>query len=248
MDKPKRGRPPIAYPTLPAGHAFAGMQQHGYPCVSADPAWTHKQFSMKGYSRHPSNHYPTMSIEQIKALPVGDVASKHAWLFLWTTWPHLPQALDVITAWGFAYSSCFLTWVKLTPRSGDEMFLTLKNFHYGTGYTSRKNTEILLLGRRGRPEILVKPAELMIAARREHSRKPDETFRRIEGFCPGPRLELFSREPRDGWMTWGNQTDHFADPAPYSPIKLSMEPGISPDIDMDNADLEIPAFLRRLAQ
>lgn len=82
----------------------------GFSCVLADPAWHHKSRSPKGQtSRSPSHHYPTMSLAEIKALPVAKIAAKNAHLFLWTTWPHLPQALEVMTAWGFAYSSGFLT-------------------------------------------------------------------------------------------------------------------------------------------
>jgi N6-adenosine-specific RNA methylase IME4 len=182
-----------------------------FSCILADPAWRHVSRSPKGQTRRsPSHHYATMPIDEIKALPVKAVAAKNAHLFLWTTWPHLPQALDVMKAWGFTYSSGFLTWVKLNPRSADEMFLVPGHFHVGMGYTSRKNSEILLLGRRGAPKRLSKSVrELMIAARREHSRKPDETFARIEAYCEGPRLEMFSRQSRPGWTTWGNEAAKF---------------------------------------
>lgn len=182
-----------------------------YACIAADPAWHHRTRSPKGINRrHPSRHYPTMSLAEICAMPVKAVAAKDCHLFLWTTWPHLQEALQVMQAWGFRYSSCFLTWVKLNPTKGDVIWFDVSDFHVGTGYTSRKNTEILLLGRRGNPKRLSKGVrELMIAARREHSRKPDETFARIEAYCPGPRLELFARESRAGWVTWGNQATKF---------------------------------------
>lgn len=190
----------------------------GYPCILADPAWSHVSRSPKGQTRRsPSHHYPVMTLDEIKALPVRAVAAKNAHLFLWTTWPHLPQALEVMQAWGFAYSSGFLTWIKLNPRAADQMWMTDASFHVGMGYTSRKNSELLILGRRGAPKRLSKAVrELMIAGRRQHSRKPDETFRRIEAYCSGPRLEMFAREARPGWTAWGNDTGRFDRPRVHS--------------------------------
>jgi N6-adenosine-specific RNA methylase IME4 len=241
---PKRGRPPIEYGTIETG-PFAGLPRHGFNVISADPPWHHHQYSAKGFSRHPSRHYDTMPIADIKALPVDEVASKNCFLFLWTTWPHLEQALEVMKAWNFKYSSSFLIWAKLNPKAGSEMFLTERSFALGTGYTSRKGTEPMLIGRRGRPEILVKPRELLLAARREHSRKPDESYSRVEKFAHGPRLELFSRQPRDNWVTWGNQTEKFAEAPAYQPIRLTMPDAAEPDEAGD--DLAIPQFIRRLA-
>lgn len=182
-----------------------------FACILADPPWHHASRSAKGQTRRsPSHHYGTMPLADIKALPVREIAAKDCHLFLWTTWPHLQQALEVIAAWGFTYSSGFLTWVKLNPRSADELFLQAENFHVGMGYTSRKNSEILLIGRRGAPKRLSKSIrELMIAARREHSRKPDETYVRIEAYCAGPRLEMFARQSRPGWTVWGNEAAKF---------------------------------------
>lgn len=182
-----------------------------FKCIAADPAWLHVSRSPKGQTRRsPSHHYATMTLAEIKALPVREVAAKDCHLFLWTTWPHLQQALEVITAWGFTYSSGFLTWVKLNPRSADEMFLQVSHFHVGMGYTSRKNSEILLLGRRGNPKRLSRSVrELLIAARREHSRKPDQAYERIEAYCDGPRLEMFGRQSREGWTVWGLEAAKF---------------------------------------
>lgn len=215
---PPRGRPPVVHPPL-VGGPFSGLMQGGYPCVLADPPWDHKQFSARGMSRHPSRHYPTMKLSDIKALPVGDLAAKDGWLFMWTTHPHLEQAFEVMRAWGYKYSSVFQTWIKLNPKAASVMFFQHADFHIGTGYTSRKNSELLLLGRRGRAEILTKPFELLLARRREHSRKPDLQYPRIEGYCPGPRLELFSRQDREGWTSWGLEAGKFD--APRVPLKLS---------------------------
>lgn len=182
-----------------------------YRCILADPPWLHTTRSAKGQtSRAPSAHYPTMTLAQIKAMGVRDIAARDCHLFLWTTWPRLPVALDVMKAWGFSYSSGFLTWVKLNPRRADMMFFSDADFHLGMGYTSRKNSEVCLLGRRGNPKRNSKAVrELLIAARREHSRKPDESFSRIETYCDGPRVELFARQTRPGWDALGNETTKF---------------------------------------
>lgn len=183
----------------------------GFPCILADPPWLHAMRTPKGVtSRHASAHYPVMDIASIRAMPVRQLAARDAHLFLWTTWPHLEQALSVIHAWGFTYSSDFLIWVKLNPSKAGAIWFDQGDFHVGTGYTSRKNTEVLLLGRRGAPKRLSRNTrELLIAARRQHSRKPDETYPRIEGYCPGPRLELFGRQQRPGWTVWGNEVGKF---------------------------------------
>lgn len=195
--------------------------------ILADPAWRHVSRSPKGQTRRsPSHHYATMSLDEIKALPVREVADRDCHLFLWTTWPHLPQALEVITAWGFVYSSAFLTWVKLNPSKADAVFMTDKDFHVGMGHTSRKNTEILLLGRRGSPKRNSRSVrELLIAARREHSRKPDQAIERIEAYCDGPGLEMFARQSRPGWATWGLEATKFDPPPPPPP----REPGPMPE-------------------
>ena len=183
----------------------------GWPCILADPPWHHASRSANGQTgRSPSHHYATMSLSEICALPVGDVSAKSAHLFLWTTWPHLRQAFAVMDAWGYAYSSGFLTWVKLNPRAASALFLTESDLHVGMGYTSRKNSELLLLGRRGSPKRLCRGVrEIVLAARRQHSRKPDQARARVEDYCPGPRLELFAREAAPGWTAWGDQLDRF---------------------------------------
>lgn len=180
--------------------------------ILADPAWTWKTRTKKGLEGRPQ-HYERMTLKEIKALPVEFAAADDCWLFLWTTGPHLPQAFDVIKAWGFKYSSIAFTWVKLRPKSADAIFLTTPHdFHLGMGYTTRKNTEVCLLARRGSPKRKSKSVhELLIAGVREHSRKPDEQYRRIEELADGPYLELFARSQRTGWSVWGNETDKFGE-------------------------------------
>ena len=147
-------------------------------------------------------------------LPVGDIAAPDAWLFFWATGPCLPQAFSIIAAWGFTYSGSGFVWIKLR-RSYDSNQLRLlpiteADLHTGLGHTTRKSAEFCLLARRGRLHRLAADVrEVVLAPVREHSRKPEEVFRRIERLCAGPRIELFARERRPGWTSWGDETGRF---------------------------------------
>jgi N6-adenosine-specific RNA methylase IME4 len=169
-------------------------QHHGV--ILADPPWTFATYSRKGKGRSAEAHYDCMSLADIKALPVADWAAPDCALFLWATDPSLPQALEVIEAWGFAYKTVAFTWAKTTKDGA--------GFPIGCGYWTRANPEQCLLATRGRPQRLSRAVpQLILAPRREHSRKPDEAYERIEALVPGPYLELFARAPRAGWYSWG---------------------------------------------
>ena len=153
-----------------------------FQVIVADPPWQ--------YESGASLPYPTMAIEDIKAMPVRDIADENATLWLWTTNAHLPVAFEVVAAWGFEYKT-ILTWVK------DRM---------GTGEWLRGQTEHCLLGARGKPVFLHgNHTTALEAARREHSRKPEEFYSLVKATCPGSKLELFAREQRSGWVGFGNQ-------------------------------------------
>jgi N6-adenosine-specific RNA methylase IME4 len=172
-----------------------------FACILADPAWTFRTYSAKGEGRSASQHYDVMSLVDIKAMPVQRAAADDCWLFLWATTPHLSQAFEVMQAWGFKYSTVGFVWVKKTKHG---------KLHVGMGYTTRQNAELVLIGRRGKPKRLSRSVrQIVVAKRREHSRKPDQVHARIEEFCAGPRLELFARERRKGWRAWGNETNKF---------------------------------------
>jgi N6-adenosine-specific RNA methylase IME4 len=174
--------------------------------ILADPPWPFRVRSPKGEGRSVCRHYRILTIDEIKAFPVADMAAADSWLFLWSTTPLLPVALDVIAAWGFTYSGTAFAWVKLN-KSG-------VGFHMGMGFTARKNVELCLLGRRGNPRILAHDVrELIVAPVREHSRKPDEVHERIERLVVGPYLELFARNRRPGWISVGDEVDRFGDAA-----------------------------------
>jgi N6-adenosine-specific RNA methylase IME4 len=202
--------------TAPA--PFVGLRYRYYGTIAVDPPSRFKSYtaiqSQNWNSRRDNErHYEVMSRDELAALPVAELASPEGChLFLWTSGPFLPQALGLIEAWGFKFSTRAFTWLKTkrTWISGDP--LTEQDFHVGLGFTVRHQTEIVLLARRGNCRRQVKDVrELIIAPRREHSRKPDEFFRRVERYCTGPFLELFARERRPGWDCWGLEVDKFND-------------------------------------
>lgn len=193
---------------------LSGLPHKEFRCILADPAWNYRTYSDKGKERSAEQHYATMSIDDIKALPVAQHAAKDAHLFLWTTGPHLPLAFEVMTAWGFKYSGTGFVWVKLQKSFvRDQLVRTHeieRALHFGLGHTTRKNAEFCLLGRRGKPQRLAANVrEIIISPLREHSRKPEEAHERIEHYCAGPRLELFGRQQRPGWIVRGNESHKF---------------------------------------
>lgn len=204
---------------LPSGHTFAGLMRGGYACIVSDPPWhfrarTALQVGNWTSRRDVEKHYPVMGIEDIKALPVRDLAAKDAHLFIWTTGPCLRQTFEVIDAWGFRYSAVGFTWIKLKRSHNAQQLRFVPtvegDLHVGLGLTTRKNAEFCLLARRGNAHRNSKSVrEIIMAPVREHSRKPDEAFARVQTYCDGPYLELFSREQRPGWDTWGLEAGKF---------------------------------------
>jgi N6-adenosine-specific RNA methylase IME4 len=199
-----------------------------FRAIMADPPWQFATYSDKGRDRcpdapltrnqsrqnKPERHYATMDLEEIKALNVADVAADDCILFMWVVDSMLPEALAVGKAWGFEYKTVGFYWAKLrketSTRGGFFELIWHKLFPMGTGYWTRANPEQCLLFTRGSPKRMSAGVrKLMIAARREHSRKPDETYDRIETLVRGPYLELFARTERPGWTSWGNETDRF---------------------------------------
>ena len=176
--------------------------QGKFKCILADPPWSFQIWSAKGNKKSPSRHYSCMSLEDICALPVSQLTDDDGVLFLWTTDPFLQKAFEVIQAWDYTYKTMGFVWVKSNR--------TKLGFFHGTGYWTRANPEYLLLATKGSPKRIHKNIDtLLIAPRREHSRKPEEIYAKIEGLVAGPRLELFARSQRPGWTCWGDETDKF---------------------------------------
>lgn len=205
---------------------FADMPRFG--AILADCPWRFSTWSAKGRDRcpdgplprakqrenNPARHYQTMTLQDIKALPVSQIAADDCVLLLWAVDPMIPQALEVGAAWGFTYKTVAFYWAKLRREGSTRHLLhdepAHKLFPMGTGYWTRPNPEQCLLFTRGKPKrISAAVRKLIIAPRREHSRKPDEQYERIEALVAGPYLELFARQTRPGWAAWGNETAKF---------------------------------------
>lgn len=199
---------------------FADLPRNHFGVILADPPWHFKTFTDKGrwrspdwkpFKGSPSIHYDTMSAAQISALPVSDLAAPEACLFLWICWPLLAEALALIEAWGFAYKTCAFSWTKAHARQID-MLRDDNDVQIGMGYWTRSNSEVCLLATRGKPKRLnADVRQGIIEPRRQHSRKPDCVYSRIERLVAGPYLELFARNQRPGWTSWGNQVGKFSD-------------------------------------
>jgi len=173
-----------------------------YGAILADPPWHFAVRSPKGEGRSASQHYGTMSLAEIEALPVASWAAPDCALFLWAIDPMLPHAMRVMQTWGFTFKTVGFTWAKTNAGGG---------YFCGMGFWTRANAEMCLLGTRGSPKRQAKDVRrLIVAPRREHSRKPDEAASGVMRLVSGPYLEMFARERRPGWDAWGLETDKFA--------------------------------------
>ena len=172
-----------------------------YQIIYADPPWNYKVYSKKGLGRSAESHYPTMSIEDICALPVGNLADKDCALFLWVTIPCLLEGLSVLKAWGFTYKTVGFVWVKQN-RKADSLF-------WGMGYWTRSNVELCILATKGHPKrINAAVHQVIVSHIEEHSKKPQEARERIVSLMGDlPRIELFARQSTPGWDVWGNEVD-----------------------------------------
>lgn len=180
---------------------FGRLQMFGYDLLVVDPPWDFVNYSEAGTKKGADPHYSVMSLDAIKALPVGEFARGDCLLLLWTCgWMRPSDREGVLSAWGFANKS-EIAWRK-TTRIG--------KVRVGTGYRVRNMHETLYLGTIGNPRH--RPFDsLFDGLAREHSRKPDEFYARVDRCCPGltARADIFSRTERAGWATWGHETGKF---------------------------------------
>ena len=171
--------------------------------ILADPPWQFQNRTGKMAPEHKRlSRYQTMTLDDIKALPVGEAADDPAHLYLWVPNALLPDGLAVMAAWGFNYKSN-IVWHKMRKDGGSD--------GRGVGFYFRNVTELILFGVRGKNARTLQPGRrqvnYMTTRKREHSRKPDEQYDLIESCSPGPFLELFARGVRPKWSVWGNQAD-----------------------------------------
>ena len=172
-----------------------------YKIIYADPAWeyTSDPNSIRGSWGLAHHHYNTMSIEEIKNLPIDQIADENCMLFLWVTFPNLQNGLDVIKAWGFKFKTVAFVWIKHDKT-------TLKPKKYGLGWYTRSNAEIVLLGRKGKFNRKSASVQQIITTEiKKHSQKPHEVRNRILQLCGDlPRIELFARQKIPNWDCWGD--------------------------------------------
>jgi N6-adenosine-specific RNA methylase IME4 len=187
-----------------------------YGVIYADPPWKFGTYSDKGLGRSAEAWYDCMSLDDIKAMNVAELAAPDCVLLMWVTDPFLRLSFDVIDAWGFTYKTVGFYWAKRTreltledaPGTDLKQAKIIESWPIGTGYWTRANPEQCLLATRGHPKRLDNGVpKLIVAPRREHSRKPDEAYERIERLCTGPYMELFARQRRPGWDCLGLEAD-----------------------------------------
>jgi N6-adenosine-specific RNA methylase IME4 len=177
-----------------------------FSTVLADPPWQFQNRTGKMAPEHKRlARYETLSLEEIKGLPVGSIVKEPAHLYLWVPNALLAEGLEVMKAWGFNYKSN-LIWYKIRKDGGPD--------RRGVGFYFRNVTEMILFGVRGKNARTLQPGRsqenIISTQKREHSRKPDEQYDIIESCSPGPYIELFARGPRKGWISWGNQAEDYS--------------------------------------
>ncbi len=163
-----------------------------FPVIYCDPPWRYEYIETE--SRAIENQYPTMSLEEICALSINEIALDDCVLFMWATSPKLEEAFKVLAAWGFAYRTCAI-WDKEV---------------IGMGYYFRQQHELLLVATRGNvpaPPPTARVSSILRVKREQHSKKPQAMAEIIEAMYPTlPKVEMFCRNKRDGWSVWGNQS------------------------------------------
>lgn len=184
-----------------AAWPFDPLRPLSFGLILADPPWDFELRSAAGEAKAPQAHYHCMPTTSIAALPVGHLAAGDAFLLLWATFPMLPDALRVMAAWGFKYKTG-ASWAKQSS--------TGRAWTFGPGYIFRSAAELVLVGTMGAPRQRSRSIRnLIVAPVRGHSRKPDDIYDMAEGLSAGPFCELFARQRRPGWQSWGNEVDKF---------------------------------------
>jgi len=168
-----------------------------YEIVYADPPWGYNDKSK--HRGGAVRYYDTMSVEDIMNFPVKDIIANNAILFLWVTFPFLQAGLNTIEAWGFKYKTIGFNWIKFNKKT--------PSLFWGMGHWTRSNSELCLLGIRGKPKRICKSVHSVIIDKvKKHSQKPDAVRKRIvELMGDLPRVELFARDQSDGWDVYGNE-------------------------------------------
>ena len=184
---------------------LSSVSTNKFRTVLADPPWQFQNRTGKMAPEHKRlSRYPTMTLQEIKDLPVEAIVEDTAHLYLWVPNALLADGLAVLDHWGFTYKTN-LIWYKIRKDGGPD--------RRGVGFYFRNVTEMILFGVRGSNARTLQPGRsqenIISRQKREHSRKPDEQYPLIESCSPGPYIELFARGPRKGWFVWGNQAEDY---------------------------------------
>ena len=176
---------------------FFNLPKERFSVIAVDPPWDYRQRLQHGKRKSSggaADHYPTISIDDLKTFPIKDLLAKDAIVFMWATAPLMHDAIDLGRAWDLHYGTVAFVWDKLKVNPG---------------YYTLSQCEYVLCWKRGKipqPRGIRNARQLVIEKRTEHSTKPDEVYHRIEAMFPHHnKLELFAREPRGGWTVWGNE-------------------------------------------
>lgn len=187
------------------------MKTKKYQIIYADPPWSYQNGGVP--QGGVDAQYKTMTLPEIKALPINELADETSVLLLWATFPQLQEALEVMRAWGFKYKTLGFSWIK-TNKDGTPFF--------GIGYYAKSNAEVCLLGVKGKAHSLVKSnsvSSVILSPKSRHSEKPAIVREKIvELFGDIPRIELFARQKTEGWDVWGNEVE--------SDIELQKSPNL----------------------
>ncbi len=183
-----------------------------YGTILIDPPWRFQNRTGKMAPEHKRlRRYPTLSFEEIAALPIQDFAADPSHLYLWCPNALLGEALEIMGAWGFTYKTN-IVWHKVRKDGGPD--------GRGVGFYFRNVTELLLFGIKGSLRTLPpgrRQVNVIVSRKEEHSRKPKQAYAIIEACSPGPYLELFARERRKGWIQWGDEIDTYMKNRPVYP-------------------------------
>tara|TARA_B100000212_G_C27209352_1_gene462285 strand:- start:149 stop:769 length:621 start_codon:yes stop_codon:yes gene_type:complete len=176
-----------------------------FGAILADPPWEFQNSTGKVAPKHKRlKRYETMSLEEIKLMPVSRLSANKSHLYLWVPNAFIKEGIEVMEEWGFKYKTN-IVWHKIRKDGGPD--------GRGVGFYFRNTTELVLFGVKGTKVRTLKPGRTQVniirTRKREHSRKPDELYKIIEKCSWGPFLELFARGKRKGWTSWGDQSKKY---------------------------------------
>lgn len=191
---------------------FEGLPDRTYKTIAVDPPWAYGD-SLPGNGRGAAKHYQTLTPLELTALPVGDLATSSAHLYLWSTNAFMEHAFALVRAWGFEPKTV-VTWVKLKKTAGDVSgagWVDETDAVLGMGHYWRGATEHVIFATRGKLSGRAHDLSTVIfAPRGAHSAKPDVFYERAARMSPGPRLDMFARARRTGWDAWGDEAEEVA--------------------------------------